>query len=210
MKKTRSRKSVPGRTALKLAGIALGMFAFGYALVPLYDVICEVTGLNGKTARIEAPAGGKVDESRWVTVEFTGSSMKGLPWEFRPVQSSMRVHPGQLVTAWYEARNTVDEAITGQAVPSVAPNRAATHFKKIECFCFTKQPLQAGETKRMPVQFVVDPSLPGEIATLTLAYAFFNIDSLSAKKYGGKSVNETDVAQQHHHEGHVHPAAAGG
>jgi cytochrome c oxidase assembly protein subunit 11 len=210
MKKARAFKMGNQRTALKLVGVALAMFAFGYALVPLYDVICEVTGLNGKTVRIETPANAKVDTSRWVTVEFTGSTMRGLPWAFRPEQQSVRVHPGQMVTAWYEAHNTVGETITGQAVPSVSPNRGASHFKKIECFCFTKQALLAGETKRMPVQFVVDPSLPGEIATLTLAYAFFNADSLSAKKYGGKSVNETDVAHQHNHEAHAHPAAAGG
>lgn len=197
------------RTGLKLAAVALAMFAFGYALVPLYDVICEVTGLNGKTARIESPAVSVVDESRWVTVEFTGGAMHGLPWEFRPVQQSMRVHPGAVTTAWYEARNTAGESITGQAVPSVAPNRAASYFKKIECFCFTKQPLQAGEIKRMPVQFVVDPKLPGEIGTVTLAYAFFNIDSLSAKKYGGTSVSDTGVAHQHHTD-HVQPAPAGG
>jgi len=210
MRKGRQPKADTKRTALRLAGIALGMFVFGYALVPLYDVICEVTGLNGKTTRLETPSGGKVDTSRWVTVEFTGSAMRGLPWEFRPEQQSLRVHPGQLVTAWYEARNKVDETITGQAVPSVAPNRGASHFKKIECFCFTQQPLQAGERKRMPVQFVVDPSLPADIQQLTLAYAFFNLDSASARKYGGTSVQENDVAQQHNHADHAHPVAAGG
>ena len=208
-KKPIQKMQAQRRTVLKLTAVALGMFVFGYALVPLYDVICDATGLNGKTARIQAATNIKEDQSRWVTVEFTGSTMRGLPWEFRPEQTSIKVHPGQIVTAWYEARNMADETITGQAVPSVAPNNAAAHFKKIECFCFTKQPLQAGEKKRLPVQFVVDPSLPAEVTTLTLAYAFFNLDNLSAKKCGGKPADETDVAQ-HQHQGHVHPAAAGG
>lgn len=192
------------RTGLKLAGVALGMFAFGYALVPLYNVICDITGLNGKTGRVEATAGDKVDRDRWVTVEFTGNSMSGLPWEFRPLQKTMRVHPGEVAMAYYETRNTVSEAITGQAVPSVAPNKAATHFKKIECFCFSQQQLKAGEHKIMPVQFVVSTDLPKEVGTVTLSYAFFNADQASAKKYGGRA---SEVAG---HEHHAHGAAAGG
>ena len=192
------------RTGFKLAAVALGMFAFGYALVPLYNVICDVTGLNGKTGRVEVERGANVDTSRWVTVEFTGNSMGGLPWEFRPQQKTLRVHPGQTAVAYYEARNTADEAITGQAVPSVAPNKAATHFKKIECFCFSQQQLKAGEHKIMPVQFVVSPDLPKEVGTVTLSYAFFNADQASAKKYGGRA---SEVAG---HEHHTHGAAAGG
>jgi cytochrome c oxidase assembly protein subunit 11 len=193
------------RVSLKLAGVAVGMFVFGYALVPLYDVICEVTGLNGKTGRAEARASDKVDQDRWVTVEFTGNSMGGLPWEFRALQKSMRVHPGEVAVAYYEARNTVAEAITGQAVPSVAPNKAAAHFKKIECFCFSQQLLKAGEYRKMPVQFVVSPDLPKEVTTVTLSYAFFNADQTSAKKYGGRA---PDVAGHEHHSAHGH--AAGG
>lgn len=193
------------RVGLKLAGVALGMFVFGYALVPLYDVICEVTGLNGKTGRVEATVGDKVDRERWVTVEFTGNSMSGLPWEFQALQKSMRVHPGEVAVAYYQARNTAGEAITGQAVPSVAPNKAATHFKKIECFCFSQQQLKAGEYKKMPVRFVVSADLPKDVSTVTLSYAFFNADQLSAKKYGG---NAPGVASHEHHSAHGH--AAGG
>jgi len=193
------------RTSLKLMAVAVGMFVFGYALVPLYDVICEVTGLNGKTGRVEAMVSGTVDESRWVTVEFTGNSMSGLPWEFRAQQKSLRVRPGEVAVAYYEARNTADEAITGQAVPSVAPNKAATYFKKIECFCFSQQQLKAGEHKTMPVRFVVSTDLPKEVGTVTLSYAFFNADQLSAKKYGGSA---PEVASHEHHTDHGH--ATGG
>jgi len=193
------------RVGLKLAGVALGMFVFGYALVPLYDVICDVTGLNGKTGRAEATVSDKVDQERWVTVEFTGNSMSGLPWEFRSLQKSMRVHPGEVAVAYYEARNTVSEVITGQAVPSVAPNKAAAHFKKIECFCFSQQQLKAGEYKKMPVRFVVSTDLPKEVSTVTLSYAFFNADQVSAKKYGGRA---PEVTGHEHHSAHGH--AAGG
>ena len=193
------------RTGLKLTVVALGMFVFGYALVPLYDVLCEATGLNGKTGRVEATASSKIDESRWVTVEFTGNSMGGLPWEFSPQQKTLRVHPGEVAVAYYEARNTAAETITGQAVPSVAPGIAAAHFKKIECFCFSQQQLKAGEQKRMPVRFVVSTDLPKEVSTVTLSYAFFNSDQLSAKKYGG---NAPEVASHEHHTEHGH--AAGG
>jgi cytochrome c oxidase assembly protein subunit 11 len=117
----------------------------------------------------------------------------------------MRVHPGEIAFAYYEARNTATETITGQAVPSVAPNKAASHFKKIECFCFTQQQLKAGERKTMPVQFVVSADLPKEVSTVTLSYAFFNADQVSAKKYGG---NAPELAGHEHHN--AHGAAAGG
>jgi cytochrome c oxidase assembly protein subunit 11 len=193
------------RTGLKLMGVAVGMFAFGYALVPLYDVLCEVTGLNGKTGRAEAKVSSAVDESRWITVEFTGNSMSGLPWEFRPLQKTARVHPGEVAVVYYEARNTASEAITGQAVPSVAPNKAAQYFKKIECFCFSQQQLKAGEYKKMPVRFVVSTDLPKDVGTVTLSYAFFNADQVSAKKYGGSA---PEVASHEHHTADGH--AAGG
>ena len=193
------------RVGLKLAGVALGMFVFGYALVPLYDVICEVTGLNGKTGRAEATVSNKIDSERWVTVEFTGNTMSGLPWQFKSLQNNMRVRPGEVAVAYYEVRNEANESITGQAVPSVAPNKAATHFKKIECFCFSQQQLKAGEYRKMPVVFVVSNELPKQVSTVTLSYAFFNSDKLSAKKYGGKT---SEVACHEHHS--IHGKAAGG
>ncbi len=197
------------RTAGRLALVAVGMFAFGYALVPLYDLLCEVTGLNGKTGRAEATVlqQTQIVDERWVTVEFTGQTMNGLPWEFRAAQKTMRVHPGQLSVALYEARNTTGETITGQAVPSVAPNKAASHFKKIECFCFTQQTLKAGETRQMPVRFVVSPDLPKEVSTVTLSYSFFNADRQSARKYGGAPA---EAAVVHDHQHHAAPVAAGG
>lgn len=207
-KRTRQQDTSIRRTGWRLAAVTLGMFAFGYALVPLYDVICEVTGLNGKTGRAEATVQGPVDTSRWVTVEFMGNTTSGLPWEFRPLQKSMRVHPGEVAVAHYEARNIAAEAITGQAVPSVAPNKAASYFKKIECFCFTQQKLAAGEARRMPVQFVVDPALSRDVSTVTLSYAFFNADQVSAKKYGGNP--SVTAAPAHSHDHHAAPAQAGG
>lgn len=200
MNKQRIKERNIRRTGLKLVAVALGMFAFGYALVPLYSVICEVTGLNGKTGRVEAQNNTAVDRSRWVTVEFTGNSMHGLPWAFKPEQKSMRVHPGETTVAYYQARNTTKEAITGQAVPSVAPNKAAAHFKKIECFCFTRQTLAANEVRQMPVQFVVDTNLPQNVNTVTLSYAFFNADPVSAKKYGG----DAPALATHDHSAHGH------
>jgi len=167
------------RTMRRLFVVTLAMFGFGYALVPLYDVFCELTGINGKTKRgtIEQA---QVDTKRWVTVEFTGHTSTDLAWEFRPEQFKMRVHPGQVVVANYIARNTTNIPVTGRAVPSVTPNRAARHFKKIECFCFTEQTLKAGEAKKMPVQFYVDRDIPEEVDTITLSYAFFNLDKFKA------------------------------
>jgi cytochrome c oxidase assembly protein subunit 11 len=202
-KRAPTRDPAVRRTGVKLALVALGMFAFGYALVPLYDVICEVTGLNGKTGRAEATVAAVPDEERWVTVEFTGSTQAGLPWEFRPQQKSLRVHPGAVAVAYYEVRNGAGEAITGQAVPSVAPNKAAAHFKKIECFCFTQQTLKAGETRSMPVRFVVDTRLPKDVHTVTLSYAFFNSDKESAARYGGGAPAEAAAHDHSQHAGHT-------
>lgn len=168
------------RTAAKLFAVALAMFGFGYALVPLYEVACQVLGINGKTGRVEAAAG-VVDTSRTIRVEFTGQVMAGLPWEFRPMVKHLEVHPGETVVVNYYARNTALEAIVGQAVPSVAPSRAAPYFKKIECFCFTRQELQAGEGVEMPVQFTVMPDVGPDVHTITLSYAFFNADTGGAR-----------------------------
>ena len=197
------------RLAVKLFVVVILMFGFGYVLVPLYDVICDITGLNGKTGRIEAGAARRenVDVNRWVTVEFTGSAMAGLPWEFRPIQNKLRVHPGETAVVKYYARNNSDETIVGQAVPSVTPSRAAARFNKIECFCFTKQELKGGEAREMPVRFVVDAGLPAEVTTITLSYAFFNIDKISAKKYSG---NVQSVVHDASHANHPRAVATGG
>ena len=151
------------------------MFGFGFALVPLYDVFCDLTGINGKTGRLdEAQAQAtQVDESRWITVEFVANATSGLPWDFRPSERRVRVHPGEIAETTFYAHNRTTRDATGQAVPSVAPSLASKYFNKTECFCFSQQTLKAGEYKQMPVRFIVDPRLPGEIKTITLAYTFF-------------------------------------
>jgi cytochrome c oxidase assembly protein subunit 11 len=187
------------RTVAKTGMIAVAMFAFGYALVPLYDLACEAMGLNGKTGRIDAVAASVVpDATRSVTVEFTGSMSTGLPWEFRPMTKRLNVRPGETVTVNYLVRNTTGETLTGQAVPSVAPSRAAPYFKKLECFCFTQQQLKPGEVREMPVRFTVMPDLAPEVQTITLSYAFFNTDKASAAKYGGAAQTENHDAHRAH------------
>jgi cytochrome c oxidase assembly protein subunit 11 len=162
------------RLAIKLAVVAVGALAFGFALVPLYNVLCEVTGLNGKiNAEAASPAAVKVDRTRWVTVEFTGNVMPGLSWEFRPQQPSMRVHPGEIVRANYYAKNPTNQTLVGQAVPSVSPGLAAQHFQKLDCFCFRQQALEPGATREMWLTFIVSPALPEKVRTITLSYAFF-------------------------------------
>lgn len=182
---TQPRPNANRRLAARLAVVALAMFGFGFALVPLYDVFCQVTGLNGKTGGAVQTAGGNIDASRWVTVEFNGDVMPGLPWRFEPRQNKIRVHPGERVTAWFTVKNVADRPLIGRAVPSVTPPVAATHFRKIECFCFSQQRLAAGEQKEMPVTFVVARELPAEVGVLTLSYAFFpNVKTVLAQGDG--------------------------
>lgn len=160
------------RTLAKLVAVTLGMFGFGFALVPFYYKICEVTGINAGAEQSLAK-NTQVDAGRWVTVEFDANTNAGLPWRFKPAQSSMKVHPGQLAQVEYEVLNTSDHAIVGQAVPSYGPARAAGFFRKIECFCFTRQTLAAGERRLMPVLFVLDPAMDRDVHTVTLSYTFF-------------------------------------
>lgn len=163
------------RTASRLLLVAVAMFGFGYLLVPLYDVFCEVTGLNGKTGRMGPNAADalKLDPSRLITVEFVTNVNAGFSWNFKPVVARVEVHPGEQREVFFEVTNRAAEAAVGQAVPSVAPNEAARFFSKTECFCFTAQRLAAGETRQMPVRFVIDPKLPKHIESLTLGYTFF-------------------------------------
>lgn len=162
------------RLAIKLGAVAIIALVFGFALVPLYNVFCEATGLNGKTnAESASPAAVKVDKSRWVTVQFTGMVMPGLSWEFHPQVASMRVHPGEIVRASYYARNSTNQTIVGQAVPSVTPGQAAQHFVKLDCFCFKQQALEPGAEKEMGLTFIISPELSKEVGTVTLSYAFF-------------------------------------
>lgn len=171
------RLDANARTALKLGGCALAMFGFGYALVPMYKIVCDVTGLNGRTGEISAAQAAAItpDPGRTVTVEFDTNVNGTLPWAFEPLQHSIQVHPGQLGSALFVAENDSDRTVVGQAVPNVAPAKASPYFNKTECFCFTQQTLAPRERREMPVRFVVDPQIPREVNTLTLSYTFFEV-----------------------------------
>lgn len=165
----------------KLTVVTLAMFAFGYGLVPLYRTLCEVTGINilalseqvvaGTKAKV--PANSQVDTSRMITVEFDANS-RG-PWEFKPAQRSIQVHPGELTTVMYEFQNVQNRRMSAQAIPSYAPSQAQAHFNKIECFCFNQYTLEPGEKKVWPVAFVIDPKLSKDVKTITLSYTFFEV-----------------------------------
>lgn len=171
------------RTAGRLALVVVAMFGFGYALVPLYDVICDITGLNGKTGQVTAAEAARqqVDESRTIKVQFVASVSAGAPWEFSPNEKSMEVHPGGVYNTTFRARNRTSTVLTGQAVPSVSPREASLYFNKTECFCFTNQQFQPEEGRDMPVQFVVDRDLPAHIDSLVLSYTFFNVTGTDRK-----------------------------
>jgi cytochrome c oxidase assembly protein subunit 11 len=170
----------------KLAVIALAMFGFGFALVPFYKKICEVAGINNLIKPAAAVQNTQVDTSRWVTLEFD-ANIHGMPWQFAPMQKSVRVHPGEMVQVSYEIRNTGAVEIVGQAIPSYGPARAGEHVKKLECFCFTQQTLAPGEVRQMPVQFVVDSALPRDVNTITLSYTFFEVQGRTAPRSAGKA-----------------------
>jgi cytochrome c oxidase assembly protein subunit 11 len=163
---------------LKLAIIPLLMFGFGFALVPLYDVFCDITGLNGKTGRIEATEidASEIDTSRIIEVRFLANTNTGLPWSFEPVVKKMEVHPGQVYEAYYRVRSTSKSKTLGQAIPSVSPGLAAAHFNKTECFCFTQQELAGFETRDMPLRFVIGKDISDKIEQITLSYTFFSLD----------------------------------
>jgi len=182
-----SRNPIVDTTA-KLVVLALGMLAFvPFVMVPLYDVLCDALGINGKTsgAAYTAVQSG-IDESRLVTVQFIASNNDGMPWEFGPSQTVMKVHPGAVNDTVFMARNPRPEDMVAQAVPSVSPARAAEYFHKTECFCFNQQPLGAMAQAEMPLQFIVDQDLPRDIGTITLSYTIFDItdmvgDALAAR-----------------------------
>jgi cytochrome c oxidase assembly protein subunit 11 len=163
--------------------VVVGMFGFGFALVPLYDVLCDITGLNGKvgTAAVKEVAY-KVDKSREITVEFMTALNESTPMVFRSETKKLKVHPGEYYTVNFYAENKTDKAMVAQAIPSISPGLAAEYFKKTECFCFTEQTFKAREGKVMPVRFAVNPDLPAEYKTITLAYTFFDITETSHKK----------------------------
>ncbi|WP_415163180.1 cytochrome c oxidase assembly protein [Ottowia sp.] len=190
----------------KLAVVAAGMFAFGYAMIPLYRAICEATGINilsiaerqvpgNGAAGLGAAVNTQVDASRTITVEFDANA-RG-PWHFKPAQRSIQVHPGELATVMYEFQNVQDRRMAAQAIPSYAPRQAAPHFTKLECFCFNQYTLEPGEKKTWPVAFVIDPRLPRDVTTITLSYTFFEV--------GGKVPPPPESASA---GPHVRPGAA--
>ena len=172
---TDRRNHANKKLGFKMVWIVVGSLVFAFALVPLYDVLCTMTGLNGKTeTSASALKNNKVDTTRWVTVQFTSSVMPGLGWNFYPKQSSIKVRPGQVETVLFEAKNITSQIVAGQAIPSVTPGQAAAHLKKIECFCFQRQELKPGETKIMPLRFFVSNDLPQDVKEMTLSYSFFS------------------------------------
>jgi cytochrome c oxidase assembly protein subunit 11 len=176
----------------KLGVVALGMFAFGYGLVPLYQRICEATGINilalserqvpGNAAA--QPANTQVDTSRTITVEFDANAHG--PWAFKPAQRAVQVHPGELATVVYEFQNVQNRRMAAQAVPSYAPRQAAAYFNKLECFCFNQYQLEPGEKRQWPVTFVVDPRISHDVKTITLSYTFFEV--------GGRALSAPQAA----------------
>jgi len=165
------------RTVRKLIMLALGMFGFAFALVPLYDLLCELTGLNGKTAGayVYDPARESVDETRTVRVIFITNTNADMPWKFWSEKGGVEVHPGELHTVNFFVTNPTDKVMVGQAVPSLAPGLAVDYFHKTECFCFERQVLQPGETMEMPMRFIVGSELPGHVASLNLSYSLFDV-----------------------------------
>jgi cytochrome c oxidase assembly protein subunit 11 len=170
----------------KLVVVALGMFGFGYALVPLYVAICEATGINilalgekelpgSGNARLATPQNSQLDTSRTITVEFDANA-RG-PWHFKPMQNSIQVHPGEMVTVMYEFQNVQGRTMSAQAIPSYAPQQSGPHFNMVECFCYNQYTLAPGEKKQWPVVFVVDKKLSKDVTTITLSYTFFEVGS---------------------------------
>lgn len=163
------------RLAYKLAGVALVFSALGFAMVPLYDVICKWTGINGKTnaQAVGAISNTQVDSSRWVTVQFLSHSMPGVGLNFKPEQFSMRVHPGEMVYTHYVVENMSRQAFVGQAIPSVTPANGASYLQKVECFCFNQQTFGPNEVRNLPIVFYISNDIDPNLGTVTLSYTFF-------------------------------------
>ncbi|MBD3585743.1 cytochrome c oxidase assembly protein [Salinimonas sp. HHU 13199] len=161
---------------IRLVVIVIGMFGFGFALVPLYDVFCDITGINGKTnASAAVYTAPEVDESRQITVEFLTRTHTGMPWEFRANTKRIKVHPGELTTVDFYVRNPMRKNFVAQAIPSVSPGEAALFLNKTECFCFNQQPLDGGGEATMPMSFYVDPQIPDDISYFTVQYTLFDV-----------------------------------
>lgn len=177
---TTSRAAANTSLLKRLGVIVIGMFGFGYLLVPFYEKICQATGLRNIAAP-DVVTNTQVDATRSVRIEFD-SNLRNLPWTFKPLQGTTSVNPGEVGQVLYEVANRTDRPITGQAIPSYAPQEASRYFKKLDCFCFAKQTLKPGEVRQMPVVFVIDPEMPRDIGTVTLSYTFFEVESAGAKR----------------------------
>ncbi len=194
MSETAQRERSKRRTLILLGGLAAGMFGFGFAMVPLYGLLCELTGVQSVEQRValaSAPAapgtggnpGGEIAQDRWVTVKFDATVHPDLPWKLEPMVRKLRVRPGETHLVQFIAENRSGREITGQAIPSIAPWQATGFFSKMECFCFTQQTLAGSERKEMPVRFSVSPDLPEDIGSLTLSYSVLRVsdrDSIAA------------------------------
>jgi cytochrome c oxidase assembly protein subunit 11 len=167
-------------TMKKLIVVAAVMFGFGFAMVPFYKKLCEVTGLNS-IIKPDSVTNTQVDTTRSVTMEFDANVRSGLAWTFRPLERSVRFHPGELVQVEFEVRNESDRTLTGQAIPSWGPQVAGRHLRKLDCFCFTQQTLKPGEVRRMPVVFVVETTIPGDVNYVTMSYTFFQVEGREGK-----------------------------
>lgn len=192
-------------TAL-LAVVAVGMFGFAFALVPLYNIFCEITGLNGKTSGqaatsvpVAAVASSSASETveREVTIQFLSQVSRGMPWEFRPTESRLRVRLGEVTETTYYARNFASQTFTGQAVPSVTPGYAARYLHKVECFCFTQQHLEPSEELDMPVYFYVGEDLPSDIGTLTLSYTMYPVGSGAKQSFAAPEQTTETMSMDH-------------
>jgi len=186
----KDHKQANARTAKKTLLVVIGMFGFGFALVPLYSVICDVFGLNGrfielqKTEQVEYVANveKRIDTSRTVRIEFLTTLNNKLNWEFRAKQNTIDVHPGKVYEVMFYAKNLMNKKVVAQAVPSVTPGYAAKYFSKMECFCFSNQTFKSGEARDMPLRFYVDPNLPKKVKIISLGYTFFNTNRKLASK----------------------------
>ncbi|MFN3578873.1 MAG: cytochrome c oxidase assembly protein [Pseudomonas sp.] len=175
-----STKRLVGRLGL----LVVGMFGFGFLLVPIYDVMCEAFGINGKTSgSAYTGSAGVIDENRSVRVQFISTNADGMVWSFGPEANELILHPGETREMNFIAHNPTNKPMIAQAIPSVAPSKAAAYFHKTECFCFTQQVLQPGETVEMPVRFIVDPGLPREVQRLTLSYTIFDVTERLAESF---------------------------
>ncbi len=178
-------------TILKLCLIGVGMFGFGFALVPLYGLLCDITGLGGKTGGPYSydAANASPDQSRLVQVKFLTNTNDGMPWEFRSMKGGVRVHPGELTEVMFYARNPTDKVMVGQAIPSIVPIRAVDYFHKTECFCFSQQVLQPGEEIEMPMRFIVAPELQKNVKSISLSYTLFDVTEMAQSKINQQPVS---------------------